>query len=793
MTAFERALPVAFGLLLIAASVAAVDYHVSSSLGDDGNDGTSTDTPLRTLSAASQLDLQPGDRLLLRCGDTWRAEVLHLTDSGTVAEPIVVTSYPEGCADRPVLSGAQKISGWQHYSDDIWMADLGAGANTGLFDGGINQLIRDSRRLTLGRWPNLDEGDGGWASVDSQPAGNRLTDSALPATDWSGAALHLRTIRWLIVNREVTATSGTTLTLNESVSCNHTPSCAEWGYFINHHMATLDRDGEWYFDAATERVYLVDSTGPPADGAVEGSVLLLPESDDQLDHYGAIVLGRHLWEHITDVEIANLEIVDWFANGISAPLNSRADENQRVTIRDCVVRRVDKSGIKLTTWAWDAATFGNGPDGWRGGRELEIRNNVIDGANHFGIDTYARQSLIADNEIRNVGVLENLGRSGLGCGFSGANCTENGAGIRIKLDPGKGVTATGNTIRRNRIQRVAMNGIDLFGPENLLEHNVIDRACATKGDCGGIRTFGRDNLASTEVYDVTLRGTIVRDVIGDTHGCHPSFRDEFGFGLYLDHYSRDLVVEDTTVAGCTVHGVLIQNSTATVTGTTAYGNSTGPIAGAELVTTGSVASAATSDNILYLLNGDATTLSVANAFDLTSSTSNRYLSPFASEHIRDWSQGWQRMDLAAWQALSGLDASSSELWFSLAPGELPISRLFVNDTASQRTIDLCTRLYVGLDQQAVSGSLTLDPFRSRILIENGWSGPGPIGDADLSCGTDAADLATIVRADSDATFRPLGDGDCSGNGDTDNDDIPCAVAAMYPSEHTEVVTSPESG
>ena len=39
----------------------------------------------------------------------------------------------------------------------------------------------------MGRWPNLDNGDGGYTTVSAQPAGNRLTSgTALPAGNWIG-------------------------------------------------------------------------------------------------------------------------------------------------------------------------------------------------------------------------------------------------------------------------------------------------------------------------------------------------------------------------------------------------------------------------------------------------------------------------------------------------------------------------------------------------------------------------------------------------------------------------------
>ena len=116
---------------------------------------------------------------------------------------------------------------------------------------GINQLFRNGQRLTLGRWPNLSAPNGGYSFVDAHSAGgNQITDNELPAIDWTGAIVHIKNIRWSMLDRQVTGTGGHTLTLNQGLSCliSSWSNCVGWGYFINNHRAALDRDGEWYYN-----------------------------------------------------------------------------------------------------------------------------------------------------------------------------------------------------------------------------------------------------------------------------------------------------------------------------------------------------------------------------------------------------------------------------------------------------------------------------------------------------------------------------------------------------------------
>ena len=65
------------------ARAAGTTYYVSSSGGLDSNNGLSESTPFKTIGKVNSLSLQPGDRALFKCGDTWQAEQLVLSESGT--------------------------------------------------------------------------------------------------------------------------------------------------------------------------------------------------------------------------------------------------------------------------------------------------------------------------------------------------------------------------------------------------------------------------------------------------------------------------------------------------------------------------------------------------------------------------------------------------------------------------------------------------------------------------------------------------------------------------------------
>ena len=79
-------------------------YYINSFTGNDENSGTSENAAWKSLSAHTDYDFQPGDRILLRAGGIY--EGLFITQSsGTKENPIVLSSYGDTEADGlPVLT-----------------------------------------------------------------------------------------------------------------------------------------------------------------------------------------------------------------------------------------------------------------------------------------------------------------------------------------------------------------------------------------------------------------------------------------------------------------------------------------------------------------------------------------------------------------------------------------------------------------------------------------------------------------------------------------------------------------
>ncbi len=719
---------------LFSGFVSAATYYVSSSAGNDNNNGTSDQTPFASITRVNQLSLAPGDRVLFRCGDTFRGPALVLTDSGASGNPITIGSYPDtGCADQPLLSGAFPVSGWSVFSGNIYVADLNSGGNSGLFPNGLNQLFEGDARLPFGRWPNRDAGDGGFSTVDQAPSGTQITDNQLPTNvNWTGAIAHIKAIRWSITNREVVGHSGTTLQLGTATDCYQ--GCQDWGYWLSNHLATLDSEGEWYYDASANRVYLYSAGGSPQ--GIEGSAVM--ESQGGSIDWGLVVLGDHLRGSLSYVTVDNLHVTRSFEHGITTPTNSETQEPQGLILRNNTVSDCDGIGLNLAVWAWNLG----GNSGWRGGTNLTVENNTITRINHMGINLYSRDSLFRGNHVSDIALIDNLGASGMGCGLTGSQgfCTEFGDGVRIKLD-NPTFTAFGNTFEHNRIERTGYCGIDIFGRENIIRENLFLETCYSKGDCGAVRTFGQSPIQSSPVADLEIRNNVILDTLGNTDGCRAFFDPPFGIGLYIDFFSRNVLVDGNTVAGSTIDGVLFQNSSGSVSNNTLFNNNTGTMERGQLyLEHGPTQLTQVVDNIFYGQNERARTISTDSFSRVLASDRNAFFNPYNDRHILG---EFATRTFQDWRNQTGFDSNSITNDFNLSPGDEPLGTLFVNGGNQAESVDLEGVIYRNLQGEPVTGSLQLAPYSSIVLIDTGESAPGAVLSGDTTiCAAESA-LLTV--------------------------------------------------
>ena len=104
-----------FVLLLSFSLCAQNQYYLSSSTGNDNNNGSQTQ-PWKTLSKLSNTTLGPGDTVYFKKGDTLRGHYV-VNGSGTEGNPITFKSY--GSGNQPVISGSDHDDGGGDYREAI--------------------------------------------------------------------------------------------------------------------------------------------------------------------------------------------------------------------------------------------------------------------------------------------------------------------------------------------------------------------------------------------------------------------------------------------------------------------------------------------------------------------------------------------------------------------------------------------------------------------------------------------------------------------------------------------------
>lgn len=91
------------------------DYYISSSGGDDSNEGT-IGSPWKTLEKISLVNLKPGNTVNFKSGDRFDGHFV-INGSGTKQEPITITSYGDG--EKPIITGEAGEAAGGDYQEAI--------------------------------------------------------------------------------------------------------------------------------------------------------------------------------------------------------------------------------------------------------------------------------------------------------------------------------------------------------------------------------------------------------------------------------------------------------------------------------------------------------------------------------------------------------------------------------------------------------------------------------------------------------------------------------------------------
>lgn len=237
--------------ILICFQSYATHYFVSSSTGNDANNGTSTTTPWKTLTKVNSFAFAAGDICSFLGGDTFIGSLI-ITRSGTSGNPITFNSYGTG---RAIITALSTVPSFVNMGNNIWESTTSV---SGLND--CNLLLINGVNTQMGRFPNS-----GYLTYQSHSTNVSITSSSLNSsvTNWTGADAVVKCNNFQTLRNLVSAQSGTLLTMiptsETSTAINFTDG---FGFFIENDLRTLDQQNEWYFNPTTKKLDIYSTSQP---------------------------------------------------------------------------------------------------------------------------------------------------------------------------------------------------------------------------------------------------------------------------------------------------------------------------------------------------------------------------------------------------------------------------------------------------------------------------------------------------------------------------------------------------
>ncbi len=670
----------------------------------DSNPGTEA-LPFRTIGRATSL-VHAGDTVFIKAG-IYR-ETVTLSRSGTsttdssrtgpatVTSPITIAAYP-GHEGKVIISAAEPVMNWRKCTgpaqcagnpnwQHIWVADVSALVQAHPDPWfAVRQVFQHGRLLPRSRYP-----DTGWRypTSISDPV-KSFTDNARsgPKGSLAGAVCHIKTAVWQIDQIPIASFSDATITLSQSPRYAMT---TRFGYYITSIVGEINAEGEWAYDPAQRSIYLWPQGDVPA--GVEFSY-----RDNCLESDSGTA-----WNVVRGLTLRYA-----YRCGI------RLNRSHYMQIEDNTIEYAFFVGLSVYT------------GGAYSGDYNQIVHNTIRHCADYGlsVDSTCSYTNVEGNYIYGTGTDT----------FGGDLMNGVGWGIFV--------FGPYTRVYHNRIDRTGYAGMYVFGQtlSRDVSYNYITNSALALADTGGIYMCGGFS-------DGPEKDHIHHNIIADTIGCRtmdrkydvgglptPQTYSGEGEGIYADAENNNRVIEYNTVIQCRSRGIYLMWAPGNVVQhNTLYGNGETQVRfrGGNLERQ-RLTDDVLLDNVLFSTAAEQHTLQVSTDYEsilFGQSDRNYFYHPYKDSHIFvSWLdrqaniRTTQDVTLPDWQALSGYDRNSREFsYLEQLPGVTlahPVeSRIVYNASLDVNTVDLGPDLYCDVQGHGIRGTLTLQPFESKILL-----------------------------------------------------------------------------
>ena len=563
-------------MLLVFLSIVgnATNYYVAAD-GNDSNVGTSSATPFLTLTKISQLTssnyIQSGDKIFLRKGDIFRGTLyLEYYENNNIQ----ILAY--GSGTKPIIKGSEIVTNWLPVETNLWVATISQAPKEVYANGTI---------LTCARYPNS-----GFLFVDTGAAASLasigISNSGI---DFTGADVCLRTSDFSYERRKIESQTNNSITF---LPTTYTTS-SNRNFYITNCYSALDNEGEWFYDSASQQLFLFALSNPNI-AVIEA---------------GVYDYGIKTAYNISDCKVDGIAFQHQLNEAIWIAGNCN-----NTTVVNC-----DFSNLQTGMFIMK--------------NNVSIQNNSFSDIYFKGIATQnLNNSIISNNTFQRIGkrIIQ----------------TEPSGNIAIYANG----TESNTLITNNDLNDLGYIGIVILGTGNIVEKNVISNYLNVLSDGGAIYTCCNGTNSNI------VRNNFITQIHGDLNGTADA-NDAIGTGIYLDNNSQQTVVENNTIynldlkTGISINWLSHSN---TINANTVY-NCRKAIEFNDTFAN-SIYGNSLTNNILYCIDEKAIPLvarSTQNTFNFGTFDYNYYCNPYtlySTNRTTDYS-GQPQQPLEAWRTL----------------------------------------------------------------------------------------------------------------------------------------------
>jgi hypothetical protein len=433
----------------------------------------------------------------------------------------------------------------------------------------------------------------------------------------------------------------------------------KYGYFLYDNINHLDTINEWKYDGGLIK-YI------PVSGNPNSMVCLA-----SVDPNGMVIGGSASY-----IRIINLA----FEKQTNAGVLISGSSNRNIKIDNCYFRHQFNYGVNDK------------------GRYNEILNSYfreVDGLAIY-VDGNALKSTIHSNTFRNIGPFRNYG-----------------VGQEINLSAIKISFRDSCHVHHNDIDSTGYCGVSADGKYNTIERNVVKNAMLKNNDGAALKSFG-----TASQYNV-FKNNFVSLSDGNTEG---TFSADFVTpAIYFDFSTNNCTIQDNTIYNITKKGIF-QNSANhhnTIIGNVVHRASIGiDFNGSPVISSPYMTNMVAKHNSIMVLDNNSYVfrqVDHSGTNNIGIIDSNQVFQPFNSAKFA-FRPGTGTPDhtLSQWKAF-GWDTHSQPSFVSWTY-PTRFDTLFMNISDNVANINLGNTKYLDLDSNVVCGTLVLQPYTSKILI-----------------------------------------------------------------------------